>query len=77
MPSKLVRRRVVIKVRDMAGMLDISREELAKRWGVTDKEVRYYINGSLVPRVNVFEKILATKAEFVKLIRNKKALLNR
>lgn len=62
--SKPARRRVVIEVHSMAIALHISREELAKRWGVTDKEVRYYINGSLVPRDDVFEKILATKAEF-------------
>jgi len=60
-----------MKVLDMAIALHISREQLAQRWGVTDKEVRYYINGSLVPRNDVFEKILATKAEFGKLIRDK------
>jgi hypothetical protein len=59
---------VVKEVCGMAKTLHITKLSLAERWGISDNQIRNYLDDGDVPQDTVFEKILATRDELTQRI---------
>jgi KaiC/GvpD/RAD55 family RecA-like ATPase len=63
---------MVKEVCGMAKLLKVTQLELAQRWGISDRQIRNYLDDGDVPRDEVFEKVVETRTEFIQRITNSK-----